>query len=77
MSLLNTLIGHNDAVYSIIKLKNEKLYSCSADKTIKIWDLATGICENTLKGHLNSIRSICQINNEKFASARIILCFFW
>jgi len=34
------------------------LISGSYDKTIKIWDMNTGLCVNTLNGHSESIWSI-------------------
>ena len=40
-------VFHADS-FGFLKLNNQKLVSCSEDKTIKIWDLDTNECVNTL-----------------------------
>lgn len=37
---------------------NPILASCSSDRTIKLWDLTTGICTATLTGHTDRVESI-------------------
>jgi len=36
---IRTFIGHEDEVWNAEKISNEKLVSCSFDKTIRIWNL--------------------------------------
>ncbi|KAK3390127.1 hypothetical protein B0H63DRAFT_538288 [Podospora didyma] len=49
---LQTLEGHDGYVLSVAFSPDSKLIiSGSEDKTVKIWDTATGICVQTLKGH--------------------------
>jgi len=48
-----TLIGHDANVRSIIKLSNEQLASCAADKKIKIWDIKSGECLKTIENDTN------------------------
>ena len=48
---IKTLIGHTDTITDVIVLADERLASCSYDKTQKIWDLmkpAGQECVNTL-----------------------------
>ena len=35
------------------------LASCSADKTIKTWDITSGSCLSTLRGHTDTVWSVC------------------
>ncbi|KZL75752.1 beta transducin-like protein HET-D2Y [Colletotrichum tofieldiae] len=55
---LQTLEGHKSSVSSVaFSRNNAHLASTSWDKTIKIWDTATGQCLQTLKGHRNTVSS--------------------
>ncbi|KAL3588021.1 hypothetical protein FPOAC2_13920 [Fusarium poae] len=46
---LQTLEGHGDRVTSVVfSADGQRLASGSDDKTVKIWDAATGVCEQTL-----------------------------
>ena len=47
--ILRTLRGHTDWVWNLILLENSWLASCSEDKTLKIWDYATGQCLATFE----------------------------
>ncbi len=50
---LQKLIGHQDSVNCLALSGDGKfLYSCSADSTIKEWDLTTGSCRRTFEGNL-------------------------
>lgn len=56
---LQTLEGHSNSVDLIAWSQNgSRLASASYDKTVRIWDPATGQCASILKGHSNSINSI-------------------
>lgn len=56
---VRTLTGHANWVFSVaISPDGQTLVSSSADKTIKIWQLATGKLLNTLAGHLEWVRSV-------------------
>ena len=49
--LINQLEGHTDFALKVIKTENQKLISCSRDKTLKIW-------EKNNNGDYNCIKSI-------------------
>jgi len=63
-----SLIGHYNSVYSIIKLSDTKIATGSSDKTIKIWNLLDSSCENTLSSHKGPVFSLLKLNNNLFAS---------
>jgi len=57
--LLQTLTGHSDGVRSIVASSDgNTIFSCSNDKSIKIWDLKSGKLLQTLTGHSASLSSI-------------------
>src|SRR5262245_59609092 len=54
-----TLKGHTESVQSVAFSPDGKtLASASGDKSIKLWDVATGKQQATLKGHTESVRSV-------------------
>jgi WD40 repeat protein len=53
------LQGHTHAVYCVAFSSDSKtLASASGDKTVKLWDLATGKERATLQGHTESVMSV-------------------
>jgi WD40 repeat protein len=52
---LKIINAHSDYIRSLVKLSKNKIISCSDDKTIKVWDIDSGISLNTLEGHVNFI----------------------
>ena len=55
-----TMEGHADTVLSVcVSADGSRLFSGSADKTIKVWDMATGACVQTLQGHTRLVYSVC------------------
>ncbi|MCT7954377.1 NB-ARC domain-containing protein [Laspinema palackyanum] len=58
-ALLRTLIGHHSLVYAVtITPDGKQAVSASEDKTLKLWDLATGSELATLTGHSNSVYAV-------------------
>jgi len=56
---LRTLTGHSDMVWSVVYSPDGRyLASGSNDKTIKIWEVATGKQLRTLTGHYGEVYSV-------------------
>lgn len=56
-SLLLTLLGHGAAV-NAIQMHQGQIVSASGDRTIKQWDINTGICTRTFTGHTKGIACV-------------------
>ena len=57
--LFRVISGHNGWVRCVdVDVTNEWFATGSNDRTIKIWDLASGTLKLTLTGHISSVRSI-------------------
>ncbi|KAF5604349.1 vegetatible incompatibility het-e-1 [Fusarium pseudocircinatum] len=68
---LQTLEAHSDGVLSVaVSPDNQLIASSGYDKTVKIWDIATGSCQHTLEDHLYPIYSITFLpDGQRLASA--------
>ncbi len=68
---LNTLEGHSSAVSSVVfSPDGQRLASASYDKTIKLWDVATGKAVQTLTGHSSGVSSVVfSPDGQRLASA--------
>ena len=59
---VKVLEGHTNSVWSVA-IKDNLIISGSTDKTIKIWDIDSGICIKTLEGHNGSVYSVAIKDN--------------
>jgi len=59
---LRTLLGHTDAVTSVIALDSNKIVSGSFDNTSILWDTDTGRRIHTFTGHEYRVNSIAKID---------------
>ena len=56
---LHALIGHTEAVWAVAFSPNGRLLAtASHDKTVRIWDAATGQCQRTLTGHTDVVIAV-------------------
>lgn len=62
-----TLTGHLDKVYSVCMSANGRyLVTCSADKTVRIWNMLRNSKEAVLTGHTGWVYSLCMSRDERF-----------
>ena len=55
---MHTLEGHTNHVTSVAINKSGVLASASRDKTIKLWDTASGTLLRSLKGHADFVNAV-------------------
>ena len=55
------LKGHSKEVRDIV-VAGDKIITCSADHTAKIWDIAKGVCKKSLIGHSDEITHLAVAN---------------
>ena len=64
------LEGHSETVWGVVELTDGRLASCSADRTVKIWQLAgaSGTCVATLSGHAHWVTCVAQLDDGRIAT---------
>ncbi|MFI5067502.1 MAG: hypothetical protein ACHP9Z_26455, partial [Streptosporangiales bacterium] len=50
--------GHGRAVHAVAFSRDGLLASAGGDKTVRLWDPATGECQRTLAGHDDWVRAV-------------------
>jgi NACHT domain- and WD repeat-containing protein len=56
---LKTLQGHTDMVSTVaVTPDGHRVVSGSSDKTLRVWELATGTCLKTLEGHTDLVKAV-------------------
>ncbi|KAI9762533.1 MAG: protein with putative role during mitosis [Chaenotheca gracillima] len=72
---IRTLYGHDHSVSAVrfvpsaatvAPSSGNLLVSASRDKTLRIWDTATGYCVKTLQGHTEWVRDVCPSSDGRY-----------
>ena len=73
MSFATVLKGHRDCITSVqFSVDDKSVISASADQTVSIWDMFTGLCTSTLRGHISAVWSVAvNANGTKIATASL------
>ena len=66
--VLMELHGHTSMITSICLLPDRRIVSGSYDKTLRIWDPASGACLRVLEGHEIGILSVCALPDGRIVS---------
>uniref|UniRef100_A0A182N877 Uncharacterized protein n=1 Tax=Anopheles dirus TaxID=7168 RepID=A0A182N877_9DIPT len=67
---LNTLKGHSKPVTGVVfRLYSYQLFSCSADRTVKVWSMDEMVYIETLYGHQSQISSIDALSLERLITS--------
>jgi WD40 repeat protein len=57
--LINSLVGHTDAIYAVaVSPDNRHAVSGSADRTLRLWDLSTGQLLHSFTEHTGTVSTV-------------------
>ena len=65
---LRTYKGHTDEVSCVKVLDPARILTCSADRTIRIWEIGTGECLKKIQTNENTPNDIVLLSQDKIAS---------
>jgi WD40 repeat protein len=60
--------GHTKYVVDVIQLEDGRLCSCSYDRSIKLWDIGSGVCNLTIDGHTSGVTCVIQLLDGRLCS---------
>ena len=58
LARVGTLAGHTGTVFALLVIGQE-LWSCSQDKTVRVWDIDTLHCRRVLEAHQDEVLCLC------------------
>ncbi|KAG9497451.1 hypothetical protein J7337_010312 [Fusarium musae] len=75
---IQTLEGHGRGEVSVAVSPDGRLIaSVGRDRTVKIWDIATGVCRHTLEGHEGPIFSVAFLPDGKRLASTLYTIKIW
>jgi len=63
-----TFIGHTGNINSITILNDNRIVSCSDDKTFRIWNPFSGLCDNIFFGHTDRVLEVVVFSDDLIVS---------
>ncbi|MBE2270582.1 MAG: TIR domain-containing protein [Anaerolinea sp.] len=68
--LVRTMYGHEDEVWAIcISADGTRAVTCGKDKTVRVWDLETGLVVHTLRQHTEVVMTVRMTADGKLAAS--------
>lgn len=65
---VQVLRGHSDNVSCVAAAGMERVISGSADNSVKVWDVKSGVCQWTLEGHRDPVTCVTALRPDVLAS---------
>lgn len=62
------LQGHEEIVWAV-EVSGSRLFSASADKTIRVWDIDSRRCEHVLEDHTRPVLSLAISGNRLYSGS--------
>lgn len=62
------LQGHEEIVWAV-EVHGHRLFSASADKTIRVWDIDSRRCEHVLEDHTRPVLSLAINGNRLYSGS--------
>ena len=56
------LRGHQAAVWAVLQLSAEVVVTASADRTVRLWNRASGACLQVLRAHTDAVRALVRLH---------------
>lgn len=60
--------GHDEIVWAV-EVAGHRLFSASADKTIRVWDIESRRCERVLEDHTRPVLSLACADGKLFSGS--------
>ena len=68
-ALFRVLKGHTDWVHAVARLDEHRVVSASSDRTLRVWDVASGATLATLEGHTGVVHAVARLDERRVISA--------
>jgi WD40 repeat protein len=66
--LTSCIQGHDEIVWAV-EVSGHRLFSASADKTIRVWDIESRRCERVLEDHTRPVLSLACADGKLFSGS--------
>ena len=64
----NGVFWEVNSTTTVVIIDETRIWSCSFDKTIRVWNILNGVCEQTLEGHTSIVRDMILLLDRRICS---------